>query len=142
MIRGSGIEMIVVEAKSHFMRTGFDLLIDISDGILSLCRQIASTKIFEVKPSLRLAATELNSYWNYSYFNSRPLSRFWVGRFKSQALLDEGALFTCMAYVDLNPIRAGIFQTLEESDFTSIQERTQAYQQSQKNKINVPRRYQ
>jgi hypothetical protein len=38
-------------------------------------------------------------------------------------LLDEAAVLSAMVYVDLNPVRAAMAQDLEDSDYTSIQQR-------------------
>jgi len=47
----------------------------------------------------------------------------WEGRYSAQALLDEAAVFSAMAYVDLNPIRANITDRFEASNNTSIKSR-------------------
>jgi REP element-mobilizing transposase RayT len=52
--------------------------------------------------------------------------RFWQDRFRAIRLIDEESLVACAAYVELNPIRAGIAQTLEESKHTSVKRRIEA----------------
>ncbi len=59
--------------------------------------------------------------------------KFWEGRFKSQALLDEKALLACMVYVDLNPVRAGIEKEVKSSKFTSIRQRYNCHKRYQLN---------
>ena len=52
--------------------------------------------------------------------------RFWEGRFKAQRIVDEAALLACSMYVDLNPVRAAMAETPEESVHTSAYDRIEA----------------
>ena len=52
--------------------------------------------------------------------------RFWEGRFKCTKLKGEASLMACSAYIDLNPVRAGLAGTPEESCYTSAWTRIQA----------------
>lgn len=75
--------------------------------------------------------------WNLGWFMKclkEPLSRmanhedgvkgaFFEGRFKSIAVLDEEALLATCAYIDLNPVAAGIAPLPETSPHTSIKKR-------------------
>jgi hypothetical protein len=59
----------------------------------------------------------------------QEIGRFFQSRYRAVRLLDEEAILACAAYIDLNPIRAGIADTLETSHFTSVQRRIEALSQ-------------
>jgi len=48
---------------------------------------------------------------------------FWESRYKSIAILDEEALLATCAYIDLNPVAAGIATAPETSRHTSVRQR-------------------
>jgi REP element-mobilizing transposase RayT len=50
---------------------------------------------------------------------------FWESRYKSIAILDEEALLATCAYIDLNPVAAGMAATPETSRHTSVRQRVQ-----------------
>ena len=56
-------------------------------------------------------------------FQDKVTGHFWEGRFKAQAITDEAGLLACSMYVDLNPIRAAMASTPEESIHTSAYDR-------------------
>lgn len=54
------------------------------------------------------------------------IGHFWESRYLTVPLLDVGAVFACMAYVDRNPLRAGVVTTLAQATYTSIAHRMAA----------------
>ena len=53
---------------------------------------------------------------------------FWEGRFRSPRVLDLAGVLGTMVYTDLNVIRAGLAQTPEQSEYTSVRDRIQVRQ--------------
>ena len=63
----------------------------------------------------------------------REVGKFLQGRYRAVRILDEAMLLACSAYVDLNPIRAAMAETIEQSDFTSAQRRIESIEVATKN---------
>ena len=93
-----------------------------------VAKLVADTKSIE---ELRLRLSDI-SWWHRMFCQKIPnmankedgcTGRFWEGRFKDQLLLDEAAVLACAMYVDLNPIRAAMAESLEDSDFTGAKAR-------------------
>ncbi|MCO6455431.1 MAG: hypothetical protein J5I93_09045 [Pirellulaceae bacterium] len=68
------------------------------------------------EPIARLANTEMHR-----------AGHFWEQRYGCREILDEQALLTCMVYVDLNQIKAGMAATLEDSRTSAIAARLAAW---------------
>jgi hypothetical protein len=63
-------------------------------------------------------------------FQDKATGHFWEGRFKAQAITDDAGLLACSMYVDLNPIRAALASSPEESIHTSAYDRIKALEGS------------
>ncbi|MEI7741809.1 MAG: transposase [bacterium] len=52
--------------------------------------------------------------WNYSWHHKNKYARvghLWEGRFTSLPITDDTYFLTCAAYIELNPVRAGLTRT-------------------------------
>jgi hypothetical protein len=56
------------------------------------------------------------------FYNKRHNKRgtFWEGRFKSEVVQDGATLMNVLAYIDLNPVRAGMVKKPEDYKWSSI----------------------
>jgi len=79
-------------------------------------------------PSLRLKLSSLSEFMreikvNFARFYNRRHNRrgyFWGDRFKSVIVENGETLINCLAYIDLNPLRAGLVERPEQYRWNSL----------------------
>jgi hypothetical protein len=76
------------------------------------------TRLSDISWWMRILCQKIGTRANQ---DDKETGKFFQGRFKAVRLLDDEAVLACSAYVDLNPIRAGIATSIKTSDFTSAQ---------------------
>jgi hypothetical protein len=78
------------------------------------------SRLSDISWWMRLLSQKIAQRANH---DDKEVGKFWQARYRAVRLLDETAILACAAYVDLNPIRAAMAQTIETSEFTSAQQR-------------------
>lgn len=83
--------------------------------------KLLRSRMSDVSWWMRLLSQKIAQRANHE---DQEIGKFWQARYRAVRLLDETAILACAAYVDLNPIRAAMAQTIEDSEFTSAQQRS------------------
>jgi len=78
------------------------------------------TRLSDISWWMRLLCQKIGRWANRE---DGELGKFWQARYRAVRLLDEAAILACAAYVDLNPIRAALAESIETSPYTSAQQR-------------------
>ena len=74
-------------------------------------------KLFNLSEFIREIKVGFTRYYNKGH-NRRGY--FWINRFKSVIVENGETLINCLAYIDLNPLRAGIVECPEEYRWNSL----------------------
>ncbi len=93
--------------------------------INTLASNVEKIEILRLRLSIISWWMKYYSQWIAAQANreDEKTGHFWEGRFKSDVLVEEQSLLQCMLYVDLNPIRAKMAKSPEDSKYTGAKDR-------------------